>query len=209
MDENKQAIMADVTKKMAQLSEMEQMSEFLKSNVHEFLYKEKTYRVHKPSSIEKDEINKERMKKYIAFLQDDAYIFRKQLVALLKKKAIDIPKMEEEAHKIYVQEQALHKRLAKTEIEADLEPLKKKIEELREKANEIFVQKEEFLRYCIEKQLEDFVRFYILYVVLEVKNGETWERVYKTYAEFEAADEDLLLGRAAQVLAVLVYNDNL
>lgn len=209
MDETKQAIMEDVTRKMAQLQDMEQMTDFLKSNVQEFRYKEATYRVHKPNAVEKDALAKERMKKYISFLQDDAYMFRKQLVDLLKKKGVDISKMEQDAKQLYLKEQELHRKLAKTEIEKDVEALKKTIQEFREKASDIFVQKEEYLKYCIEKQLEDFVRFYLLYLVLEVKNGEAWERVYKAYEEFEAADDDLLLGRAAQVLAVIIYHDKL
>jgi hypothetical protein len=48
----------------------------------------------------------------------------------------------------------------------------------------------------------------MLYLVLEVKNGETWEKVYKTYSDYENSDDEILLGRATQILAGLVYNDS-
>lgn len=209
MDENKQQIMEEVNKKLIELTEMEQMESFLKSNVNEFQYKEQIYRVHKPKAYEKDEANKERMKKYLKMLQDPDYKFRKEWVSLYKTKDIDIDKMESNSRNSYVEEKELLRRLGKTEDVKDVVTLKKRILELREEQQQIFIEKEDLLKYCIEKQLEDFIRFYLLYLLLEVKNGDTWERVFKSYAEFESFDDDLLLGRAAQVLAVIVYNANL
>lgn len=209
MDNDKEVIMEEVNKKLAELTEMEQMESFLKSNVNEFLYKENTYRVHKPTSVEKDLINKERMKKYVEYLKDPIYMFRKQLIDLLKSKGVDIVRMEQDSRQAYLQEKDMLRRLAKTDIATDIETLKLRINELRDQQDQLFVEKEELLKYCIEKQLEDFVRFYVLYVVLEVKNGDIWDKVYKSYEDFQNSDDNLLLGRAAQVLAAIVYNESL
>lgn len=207
--EDKQEIMQEVATKLAELTEMQNMEAYLKSNVNEFQYKDKTYRVHKPKAVEKDEANKERMKRYIEMLKDPMYIFRKQLIELLKAKGVDVLRMEQDARNAYVTEKDMLKRLAKSEDPKDIETFKTRIVELRDQQQQLFLEKEEHLKYCIEKQLEDFVRFYLIYLLLEVKNGDNWERVFKSYPEFEATEDDLLLGRAAQVLAVIVYNENL
>lgn len=209
MDEQKQQIMQEVTKKLTELNEMEQIAHFLKSNVNEFLYKEKTYRVHSPKALEKDECNHERMKRYLEMLKDPNYKFRKEWIELYKEKGIDIVRMELNSRNAYLEEQDLLLRLGKTEDVKDIETLKKRIIGLRADQSQIFMEKEDLLKYCIEKQLEDFVRFYLLYLLLEVKTVDTWTRVFKSYAEFQACDDDLLLGRAAQVLAAIVYNASL
>ena len=205
----KEEIMVDVNEKLKELNEMERTAELLKSNVNEFIVGETTYKVHKPTAREKDELNKERMKKYIEFLNDSSYLFRDQLAQLLKKKGVDIAAMEKESLRIHANEKELLKRLAKITIKQDVEALKEQIIQVRLESQELFLKKEDYLRYCIEKQLEDFVRFYVLYQVLEIKNGETWEKAYKSYEDFQKADDDLLLGRAAQVLSYMIYNDGL
>lgn len=210
MEKTKDELIKDVNQKLSEINQMEETSKLLTDNSNEFLILDKLYRVHKPTASEKDEINKERMKKYISFLNDPMYLFRKQLVDMLKKKGVDIVKMEEETQKLFNKEKELLKKLAIATITADIDPLKKEIEEVRYEARKLFFQIEEYLQYCIEKQLEDVVRFYTLYLVLEVRENQVnFERKYRTYEDFQNADDDLLLGRAAQVLAALVYENGI
>jgi hypothetical protein len=209
MDKKREELIKETTQKLGQLSELEQAEQLLKNNFTEFEYGGKTYRVHRPNAIDKEAIAKKRMEKYVEFLQNPNYLFRKQLQMLLENKGVNITAMEQLAQTMYNEEKELLKRLANTTTEPDITTLKTQIEDVRiaQKAN--FIEKEELLKYCIEKQLEDVVRFYLLFLVLEVKNGETWEKLYKTYEDFEKSDEDILLGRAAGILAVLLYNDSL
>ena len=205
--ETREELAKDIANKLAELYTLEQTSEILKDNRNEFTYNEKYYRVHRPVAWEKDLCNNERMKKYVEFLKDPSYVFRKQLIILLANKGYDVNAIEDYLKRLGNQERDLLKRLAQTELEPDVSNLKKEIREIRLLQQDVFMEKEERLKYCIEKQLEDFVRCYLLYLVLEVKNGEKWERHYKSYEDFQNADEDILLGRAAQVLGYLVYND--
>ena len=207
--EIKEEIAKEVNQKLTELAELEQTSAILKDNISEFVYKNDTYRVHRPVAWEKDECNKERMKKYVEFLQDPKYLFKKQLVLLLANKGVDILAMEEETKRLYTQERELLKRLAQTSMEPDISTLKNEISDVRYLQQQNFMEKEELLKYCIEKQLEDCVRFYLLFLVLEIKVGDKWEKLYKTYQEFQNANDDVLLGRAAQVLAYLVYHENI
>ena len=207
MEPQNEEMIRDVAKKLSELSEMERTADLLHNNNHEFLYKENTYRIHRPLAWEKDEINKERMKKYIEFLSDPAYLFKKQLIELLKKKNIDISKMDNDTQRLNNKEKELLKQLAVATIKQDVDILKQEIQDVRIEIQTIFYDKEELLKYCIEKQLEDFVRFYLLYMVLEIKKEDKWERTYKNFDEFQKSDDDLLLGRAAQVLGALVFNE--
>jgi len=207
--QTKEQITAEMTKKLSELQQLEETQDLLRSNINEFVFKEQTYRVHRPVAWEKDQCNKERMKKYIEFLQDPKYLFKKQLIVLLADKGVNIMAMEKDAQKLFNEEKEFLKRLAQTTMEPDLTNLKKDIEEVRTLQQENFIERENLLKYCIETQLEDFCRFYLLYLVLEVKKGDTWEKVYKSYEDFQNADDDIMLGRAAQVLAFLIYHDTL
>ena len=207
MEQPKEELIKEMNTKLAQLQELEQAEILLKNNVNEFICNKKTYRVHRPLAFEKDLINKRRMEKYIEFLNNPSYLFRKQLIMLLENKGVNITAMEQLGQTLYNEEKELLKRLAQTSMEPDITTLKEQIQECRDAQKSNFIECEELQKYCIEKQLEDVVRFYVLFLVLEVKNGEVWERAYKTYEDFEKSDDDLMLGRAAQVLAVLLYND--
>jgi len=65
------------------------------------------------------------------------------------------------------------------------------------------------LKYCIEQQLEDFLKIYLVYIVLEIKINDKWERVYKSFEEFMASPDELLQAKAAQMFAVMIYHENL
>ena len=209
MDENQQKLMTEVAIKIKELNEMDVLEQLLKDNINEFMFEEKHYRVRKPTPIEKEVANKERMKKYFEMLKDPVYMFRKQLVTLYLAKNISIDKMDMENKNLYLNEQNLLKKLATAQTPKDIEGLEKEIEDLRQQQNEIFVQKDELLKYCIEQQLDDFLKFYLIYLVLEVKNGDNWEKVYKSYDEFMASPDEILQAKAAQTLSLMIYHEKL
>ena len=96
----------------------------------------------------------------------------------------------------------------RTQDPADIETLEVSIEEIRHKQQEFFFEKEELLKYCIEKQLDDFVKFYLIYLLLEIKNEDKWERVYKSFNEFMEAPDDMLQAKATQIFITMVYYEN-
>jgi hypothetical protein len=169
---------------------------------------DKIYRVRKPNSLEKEVANKERMKKYFTMLKDADYMFRKDLEKLYKTKNVDLTAMDREAKNLFVSEQNLLKRLGVSSDPSDIKLLEEEIETLRSQQQEIFVEKEELLKYCIEKQLDDFLKMFLIYLVLEVKEGDKWEKVYKSFDEFMTSTDELLQGKAAQVFAVMIFHEN-
>jgi len=209
MDDEQKKIMDEVTHKMQELNEMDSLEQFLKDNVNEFVFMDKHYRVRKPNPIEKEAANKERMKKYFIMLKDPAYMFRKQLISLYLTKNVDIEALEQDTKNSFAIEQNLLKRLALTENPSDINLLETEIESCRQKQQNLFIEKEELLKYCIEKQLDDFLKFYLIFQVLEIETSGQWTRVYKTYEEFMASPDEMLQAKAAQVFAVLIYHDSL
>lgn len=209
MDIEQQKMMDEVTKKIKELNEMDMLEQFLKDNVNEFIFMEKHYRVRKPNPIEKEEANKERMKRYFEMLKDPSYMFRKKLISLYLTKGIDIEGMERDIKNVYLNEQGLLKKLKSTELPADIKLLETEIEACRQKQQEYFIEKEELLKYCIEQQLDDFLKFYLIYLVLEIKKEDKWEKVYASYDEFMQSPDEMLQAKAAQVFAVMIYHDSL
>ena len=209
MDAEQEKMMDEVAVKLREINEMDVLEQYLQDSINEFVYLDKHYRVHKPTPVEKEVANKERMKKYFEMLKDSNYMFRKALVSLYKTKNIDIDAMDFEVKNLFLSEKGLLKRLGETADPQDIELLEKEIMSIRRQQQDIFLQKEELLKYCIEQQLEDFLKFYLVYLVLEVKNGENWERVYKSYVDFMNSPDDMLQAKAAQVFAVMLYNENI
>ena len=207
MDEDRNQIAQDVATKLKELNEMDVLEQYLQNNVNEFMFQEKIYKVHKPNSIEKEQANKERMIRYFSMLKDYNYMFRKDLVKLYNSRGLDVDNFDREIKKQALKENKLLKQLNGTTDVKDIEVLEKEIEALRIKQQELALEKDELMKYCIEQQLEDFLKMYLIYMVLEVKNGEVWDKVYKSFDDFMKSPDDLLQAKAAQVFAVMLYHE--
>lgn len=207
--EDKEKLIQDVAIKLRELNDLDMLEQFIKDNKNEFVYNEKHYRIRKPIPLEKELANKERMKKYMDYLKDPVYMFKKQLLELYRIKGIDIDGIDAEVKNLYLNEQGLLKKLALTEDPVDIEFLEKEIAESRASQQDLMLYKDELLKYCIEQQLDDFLKFYLVYLVLEIKNDEKWSRVYKSFEEYMLSSEEILQAKASQIFAVMVYNEGL
>jgi len=207
--EDKEKLIQDVAIKLRELNDLDMLEQFIKDNKNEFVYNEKHYRIRKPIPLEKELANKERMKKYMDYLKDPVYMFKKQLLELYRIKGIDIDGIDAEVKNLFLNEQGLLKKLALTEDPVDIEFLEKEIAESRASQQDLMLYKDELLKYCIEQQLDDFLKFYLVYLVLEIKNDEKWSRVYKSFEEYMLSSEEILQAKASQIFAVMVYNEGL
>jgi hypothetical protein len=209
MDENRVQMAEDLVKKLRELNEIDSLEQLLKDNSNEFVYQDKHYRVRKPVPPEKEEANKERMKKYIEMLRSPDYIFRKELVALYKTKGINLDAMDQEIKDLALKERQYYIRLNDNQDPKDIEFLEKEIVTGQQRQQEIFLEKEELLKYCIEKQLDDFLKFYLVYLVLEIKDGDKWKKVYSSFKEYMESPEELLQARATQVFRLIISDENI
>jgi hypothetical protein len=195
-----------ITKQLTELSQMEELETLIKNNIIEFPLDNKLYRVRTPNGKERDEVSKQRMIKYYEMLNDANYVFEEQLREMYKKKGKSIEKMESEIVGFQKKIDDLLLRLYKMTNEVDIKKIKDEIEELQNQKIEIENIKSELLQYCIEKQLTDFINSYFTYLLLEVKEGENWKKVYDNYKDFLETDDDKLILRGAYYLSILIYH---
>lgn len=199
----------DLAIKLKELNELDAVEALLKNNVNEFIYNDLHYRVHKPNPMEKEIANKERMKKYFEMVKDPAYMFKKDLMKIYETRGINIDAMELKIKNLYCKEQGIMSRLAQTQDPADIKLYKDEIEKLRYEQAELHYQIDDLLKFCIEQQMEDFVRCYLLYLVIETRINNVWEKTYESYEAFMASKDELLQAKAAQVFAVMLSYEKL
>jgi hypothetical protein len=209
MEKTRDELIKYLNIKLSELNDLQKTETMLADNTCEFEHQGKTYHIRRLKGSEKDELALQRAKKYGQLLFDPDFKFRKQLVALLKEKGVDIEHLEGEQRREYLKEQDILRRLGKCEIESDVNKLVAEVEASRTIQKGIFLDIQDHMSTCIEKNLEDFGRMYMLYLLLEVKNGDKWERICSSFKELQDYEDEMLLGRAAGILAVLVYHDEL
>ena len=186
-------------------SEM-QLKTIIKDNKIEFKVGDKTFRVKKPNLNEQDEIDTVRRKKYTELISDDSFLFRKQWVKKYKVKGIDIKKMESEMTAIQAGVQKTLLRLATVTDKKVVNDLKGEVKSQRDKLYELSMEVTDLLSYCIETQVKIYVDSYSACVILEVKNGENWERYFKTYDEFQKSNEVEVINKTFYYFQYLMYS---
>lgn len=200
----------DLLVRLREINEMDLLEQHLKSNVNEFIFDGKIYRIRKPNTIEKELAHKERMKKYFEMLTDSSYLFKKDLVSIYKSKNVDLDGLDRELKGLYLSENDLLKRLdLAKQNKQDIEVLENEIYTLRKHQDDLQLHIDTLLEYCIERQLDKFLKCYFVFLVLEIKNGEVWEKLYKTYDDFLQSTDDLLQMRAAQQFGAVIFNEKL
>lgn len=207
MDVEQEKLIMDVANKLKELNEIDALEQLIKDNKNEFMFQSNHYRVRKPNPIEKEQANKERMKKYVDMLKDPAYVFKQTLIDLYKTKGIHIDKFDLDVKNLSYQEKNLLNRLYGNEAPNEIESIEKDIYEIRQKQQDLFFQKEDLLKYCIEHKIEEFLKMYLVFQVLEINKDGKWERVYKSYEEFMTSTEELLQAKAAQIFALIADNE--
>ena len=202
----KQQLAKEGMKAISEIEESMKLENLIKDNAVEFKSGEITYRIRKPNYTEQQEIDTERRKKYIKFVSDDSYLFRKQWIEKYKKKGIDINKMSNDILKLQDEVKSLLLRLAKTSTPSSVEQLKKEITRLRDKQYSLSIEKTDLLSFSIEDQLTIFVNGYATYVVLEKKEKDKFVKVYKDYTAFCSSSDSDLIGKSFYYINFLMYS---
>lgn len=203
MEERKE-IAKEALKALAEIEETVKMENLVKDNKIEFKVDETTYRVRKPEFGERQEIDVARRQKYLAFVKDETYLFRKQWIANYKAKGIDIAEMENKVRALDGEIKATLLRLAKSQEPKDISQLKQDVLRLRDEQFATSMEVTDLLSYSIEDQLVVFVNSYTTYVVLEKKVEDKWERVYKSYDEFVKSNSKVI-EQAFYYINYLIY----
>lgn len=205
MSKEKQDIVTKVAEKIGELDQLEVIEEMLQRGVYEFSLSDKQYRVKKPSHQERMAIQKKRRDTYAKMVQDDSYMFEDQWKKVYKEKGIDLDNMDGELVFLQKEHDNALLRLSKTDKVPDVKTLEKQIIDIRTKQAELMERKSELLQYSIENSLNEEINSYSLYLLLELKDGDVWKRVYKTYEDFLASNNENLILKGAYYLTLLLW----
>ncbi len=206
---DKEKLLADFNEKFNELSEFNEVEEMIQDNTIEFEFSGEDYRIRKLNRREKHEIRKVQSQEKNRLVSEKGNATEEELIQMYlnRDNRINIPELRQEIKNIQVSID----RLAVTFTECNIDSEKKKLEaqctEFQSKQLEIISKIDECLNSSIEKQLKSFVQEYMIYLVLEKRVGDNWERHYKSYDAFmNTTDdkEDKLLYKATWYFAVLI-----
>lgn len=207
MKENKMQIAKEGIKALNELEEQIQLEEIIKDNRIEFKLDNKTFRIKKPNIEMQQKVGAYRRKKYIEFVSDDTYLFRKQWIEKYKAKGIDIEKMEHKINELQSEIKNLLLKLAQTKDPKAIKELKAEITKLREEQFKVNIEKTDYLAHSIEEQLTIQINLYSIFLMLEVNQNNEWVRYFKTYKDFENSDDNVLINKAIYYSNMLIYSD--
>lgn len=206
MEKNeKHEIAKEALKALSEIEESTRIEELVKDNKIEFIVADKTYRVRKPVYAERIELDTTKRKKYVALVKDDSFLFRKQWIEQYKKKGIDIVEMENKVRTLDGEIKNILLRLAKSQEPKDVASLKEQVLKLQDEQFNTSIEVTDLLSNCIEQQILIYVNAYTTYLVLEVKEGETWKRLFNSYSEFEES-ESKIIQKAYYYINMLIYS---
>ena len=219
-EKSKEVLSKELSQKLKQLNDKEQLEGLIKDNKIPFEIKGIKYRVHKPTQAEGLEVSKARTKKYIEFLKDDTYMLREQLIDLYKGKGVDIKQLEEDIKELGLQIEDIQEKVAPipTESKEVINNYEQQVNDLIQKQSEIAIRLVELMEYSVENKILEFSNLYLIYSVLEkeendksveVKKGDKypkkWTKCFDSYKDFLNSDNEELILEATYSLSMLVF----
>jgi len=206
--ENKNEIAKEALKALIEIEETTKMENLIKDNKIEWKIDNISYRVRKPDFTEEEEISTIRRKKYLEYMKDPSYLFKKQWIAQYQEKGIDIIEMETKIRGLNEEIKDSLLRLAKSTEPNDISILKQEILKKRDEQFSISIEITDLLTHSIENQLLIFINSFITYLVLEKKDGENWIKVYNNYNDFMKSG-DKCISQAFYYINFLIYQNPL
>jgi hypothetical protein len=216
MEENRKDEAKELVEKFEKNKDLAKIESLIKDNIIEFDYKDKLYRVRLLTLREKEELNQLISKKVNSMLQEKdeqgnyVYLTEKALIKLLKERDdIDVNTINDDIKKVEAEENNLMLKLgeaiSKNEMEIVLKTYKEQIEDLRVKRMTLDTQKTLILEFSLENQILGYQSKFITYLTLEIKDNNTWERLFNTLEEFDDCLDDSLKEEAARYSVLLQY----
>lgn len=191
---------AKVKKEVKDITNMDYVEDLIKDNSIEFKYNDETYRVIKPSFAHKEEVNRKRIEKYTELLKDENALLEADLIALYKKRNIDIDDMTKKYEDLNSKRNdsmlKLGKAIKDKQPKGNLEKYKNEIKTLNGEMQILALHKTVLLDSSIESQINVFVYTYLSYLIAQKKvqnKGKTkWAKAWKDYQDFVDEEEGLV-----------------
>lgn len=187
-----EAVMRDVLKveKTGIIENMLQKKEM------EFDFDNVRYKVAQPTFDQKQEANKERVKKYMELLKDPTFLMEEDLIKLyaarginVKQLDIDTQALEKKREDIMVQ---LGEAIKNDKPDSDLLVFKTEIEALNTELQTLAMKKIMYLESSVESQVMIHTYTYFGFLCTMKKDGENWVRAFNSMEEYKSIPSDLM-----------------
>lgn len=192
-----------------ELKEKTEIENIVRNNIIEFDYKEKKFRVRKPTLADRQKANKKIAEKQIELLKSDKHVLRGELIKLYKAKGIDIDKIDVKISELQKSHDELLLKLAKLDKKDDVEKIEQEILKIRSEQTRLSLEKSSLLSSSIESQLDEFLKSYLLFLSFEVKENDEWKQAFEKYQYMMETTEDKLILQAAYYLSLLIFSDEI
>ncbi len=196
-----------VTEQVTKAQETDFLEEVIKNNKSEFTHLGVKYRVGKLNYEQKQEIYKERVKKFTQLLRDKDYSLEKDLKREYLARGIDIDALTNKIKTLEGQKDSaklkLGELLKNNASDSDCDKIKKEIEGILEEQKNTAMEKQTLLEFSIENQVIVHMYNYMTYLMAERFDGENWVRAFKTFKDFSQSQDDELIGKLAFLVTLI------
>lgn len=210
LNTEQQEALVKVKDQIAKATDADFLEEVIKSNKSEFTHKDVKYKVGKLNYEQKQEIYRERVKKFTELLRDKGYSLEKDLKKDYLDRGIDVDAMTAKIKALEDKKDVVRLRLGemlkKEDNTTDCEKLKKEIEALEDEQKQIAMEKQVLLEFSIENQVMIYMYNYMTYLIAEKFEGDKWVRAFPSFKEFSKLQDDELIGKLAFLVTLLTQD---
>jgi len=137
------------------------------------------------------------------------YMSEADLVKLYLDRGVDIQGLRATAKSLNDKKEAvsdkLGKLLSEDKNDKDQNTLKKEVEDLETKIRDLSISISTYMDISIEQQVLVYLYSYLAYLTTEIKDGDKWKKIWKSFDEFQSSDEGLI--NHATLYTTLITND--
>ncbi len=211
LTEDKQKELDIVKNKVAEAIDKDFVEDITRDNKMEFTYEGVKYRIAKPNYEQKQQIYRERVKKFTELLKDSSFSLEKDLKKTYLLRDIDIESMTNKIKVLQAKKEDIQFKLGELlkvdASEKDCNILKSEIESIVQEQTNIALEKQSYLEFSIENQVTLHMYNFMTYLITEKQTGENWSKAFKNFDEFMKSDENLV-GKLA-FLITMTYQDGI
>jgi len=195
--------------KIKQNIDLSLLEDIVKDNNIEFKYGDNYYRVRLLNREEKEKLDKFRVDKFGELMKNKNIMFENTLIEIYKDKGINIEEIDENIKKLEIEQSnillKLGEAISKKQGEEVLKTYKENIEKLKDKISLLWIRRNTLLSCSFENQLNNFVVKVTTYLSFEMKVDNNWNKVFKSFEEFEKYQDEKLLEKAGYYSLLLHY----
>lgn len=209
-----QKVIIDAVKeKVAEATNEALVEDAIKNNSASFEFEGVIYRAVKPNYKQKQDVYKERVKKFTELLKDMAYSLERDLKKTYLARGIDLDGMitkitalEKEKNNLQYK---LGEALKNSASDNDCIIFKKEIERVTAEQQTVAIDRNSYLEFSVENQVLIYMYSYMTYLVSEKKEGDNWVKAFNTFDDFLAGNESLINQLAFLTTALAANEFNL